>query len=427
MELELIKQNPSAAPTTPAGSDAASPPPPPPVPPESGARVLAGYALLVLGFALAPASLPGRYETQFCDEEANRGCCVGHLGMALGDDPSGQLAAVYAWYGALLLAGGWGAALRFAPGFRSWAWRARPALPRGANYGQAALVAGLAVLHAWWFWWWWQHPGGGPGPFWQTLSKTFGHMNDLDMSLLLLLASRTNVWEAVLGLGWDAGVAWHRAFGTMMVGWTALHVLVWHVQWLAQGIWLEHAVTYSEDPNVLLTNASVSCTFGQTLLATCGNGHFWAIPAAELVTLLCWGPAMYLALRPSVRRAAYERFYYWHHAFLLLIPVAYYHSWHVWQYSYIGVTLWAYNRLLAWRQSQRAATVQSAAALPCGVSHLSLLTPSSGAGPRHRAGQLMYLCVPEIDPWQWHPFTISSSPTSPNPCVQQRPAWVGTD
>ena len=32
----------------------------------------------------------------------------------------------------------------------------------------------------------------------------------------------------------------------------------------------------------------------------------------------------------------------------LLVPVAYYHSWHVWQYSYIGVTLWAYNRLLAW-------------------------------------------------------------------------------
>ena len=110
--------------------------------------MLAGYALLVLGFALAPASLPGRYETQFCDEEANRGCCVGHLGMALGDDPSGQLAAVYAWYGALLLAGGWGAALRFAPGFRSWAWRARPALPLTVTAANACFLAGCGPLDA---------------------------------------------------------------------------------------------------------------------------------------------------------------------------------------------------------------------------------------------------------------------------------------
>ena len=38
--------------------------------------------------------------------------------------------------------------------------------------------------------------------------KTLGHMNDLDMSLLLLLASRRSVWEAVLGVGYDAALEW---------------------------------------------------------------------------------------------------------------------------------------------------------------------------------------------------------------------------
>ena len=49
--------------------------------------------------------------------------------------------AVYVFYGGLLLAGVWGAALRLVPGFRSWAWRTRPRLPSGSygqvsNYGQ---------------------------------------------------------------------------------------------------------------------------------------------------------------------------------------------------------------------------------------------------------------------------------------------------
>ena len=116
--------------------------------------------------------------------------------------------------------------------------------------------------------------------------KTLGHMNDLDMSLLLLLSSRRNVWEAVLGVGYDAALEWsatalpltwpakstsascplpsrvlqriicpvwsrrplraivlvgtlcrHRVLGTMMVGWAVLHVLVWHVAWVASGMW----------------------------------------------------------------------------------------------------------------------------------------------------------------------------------------------
>ena len=43
-----------------------------------------------------------------------------------------------------------------------------------------------------------------------------------------------------------------------------------------------------------------------------------------------------LALSEKSRRTAYEKFYWAHHVFLLLVPLTYWHSWHVWQYSYIG-------------------------------------------------------------------------------------------
>lgn len=384
--------------------------------PEDGARVLGGYFAIVVGFMLLAATFPGVYEVQFCGD-GNPAACYFHLGVSASkkDDPGGQLLAVYVFYSGLFLAGVWGAALRLSPAFRSWAWRARPNLPGGAgvgNAGQATLVTALTLLHVFWAAWWWQHLGGcvdSQCAFWTKVAKTIGHLNDLEMSLLLLLASRANVWEGVLGLGFDAGMAWHRALGTLMVVCTALHLLIWHIQWAAEGVWLEHAILYSHDPNVMLTNNSLTCTLGQTLSATCGNGHFWAIPSMELFTLTLWAPAMYLALSSTSRRKTYEKFYKWHHVFLILIPLSYFHSWHVWQYSYIGVALWAYNKYLSYSQSKLVVQVQKAAALPGGVSHLTLSTSSSSSIRRHRAGQFMYINAPEIDPWQWHPFTVSSA------------------
>ena len=365
----------------------------------AGARVLGWYFAIVVGFALFAASFPGMYEVQFCGD-SNPAACYGHLGVSPGptEDPGGQLLAVYTFYAGLLLAGVWGTALRLSPGFRSWAWRARPGLPGGGgvgNAGQAILVCALTLLHVFWAAWWWGHLGGcspnrPPCALHTKVAKTIGHLNDLDMSLLLLLASRANLWEAVLGLGFDAGVAWHRALGTLMVVWTTLHLLCWHCSWALEGVWLEHAITYSHDPNNMLTMPNVTCTLGQTLSGTCGNGHFWAIPSLNLFTLVLWGPAMYLALSSTTRRTAYERFYKWHHVFLVLIPLSYFHSWHLWQYSYIGVALWAYNKYLSYSQSKLAVEVRKAAALPGGVSHLTLST-SATSMQRHRAGQFMCL------------------------------------
>ena len=53
-----------------------------------GGWVVAGYFVLVAGFLLVAASVPGRYETQFCDEKHNRAACFGHLGMPLDGDSS---------------------------------------------------------------------------------------------------------------------------------------------------------------------------------------------------------------------------------------------------------------------------------------------------------------------------------------------------
>eukprot|EP01047_Picozoa_sp_COSAG01_P028718 COSAG01_NODE_1939_length_8846_cov_15.705385_14_plen_279_part_00 len=210
-----------------------------------GRGVVLVYLCLVLSCFLFAAATPGRYEVQFCDKDPdsphyNPTCCSNHL-LYIFDDTSGQVAPICVFYGALLLVGVWGVGMRASPAFHAWATRTR-ALPRSGlgSAGELAAVAGLGLLHVWWWCWWWDYPGGGlkdehGNPIRQSvrLAKTLGHMNDLDMSLLLLLASRTSVWESVIGLGYDAGISWHRALGTLMVVFALGHAACFQYSWCA--------------------------------------------------------------------------------------------------------------------------------------------------------------------------------------------------
>ena len=148
--------------------------------------------------------------------------------------------------------------------------------------------------------------------------------------------------------------------------------------------------------------------------------------------LFGWLPAMWLAHR--VRRRNYELFYSAHRVVLLLIPVAYYHSWHLWQYSYVGVGLLAYSKAAGALQARQGLTV-AADPLPAsavsgrGVTRLRLARQDGGR-LGHVAGQFVWLRVPAVDS-EWHPFTVSSAPAGPQPgwthLIQDQGAgtWTG--
>ena len=80
----------------------------------------------------------------------------------------------------------------------------------------------------------------------------------------------------------------------------ASHLPSSHQEWVADvSGWcrVDKALTYRDDRNVQLTNPSVGCTLLQTLLATCGDGHFWAIPTMEIFSVL--DPPRSLLLGPQ--------------------------------------------------------------------------------------------------------------------------------
>jgi predicted ferric reductase len=235
-----------------------------------------------------------------------------------------------------------------------------------------------------------------------------GHMNDLFISLLVLMTARSSVWDFVLGISYEQSIVYHAWMGTIAFTTITLHLAIWWIWWLMKGDWVLNAITRTDDPNVNLVTKE-ACTFWNTMAATCGNGHFWVIPAIELWYFLLGLPAIgFLAFYP-IRRAHYQAFYYGHHQFLIFFPLAYYHSWDLWKFATIGLVLFVFSRVVSRVRATRQVVVERAQSHPGGVTELQLRRkdgfPLSGQCP----GQYVWLNVPDIDALEWHPFSISSA------------------
>lgn len=80
-----------------------------------------------------------------------------------------------------------------------------------------------------------------------------------------------------------------------------------------------------------------------------------------------------------------------------------------WRWQIVPGLLFAAERL--WREirSRRPTSVKRVIAHPLGVIELQIEKKDF----KYRSGQYLYVFVPEISAFQWHPFTISSSPQDP--------------
>lgn len=67
-------------------------------------------------------------------------------------------------------------------------------------------------------------------------------------------------------------------------------------------------------------------------------------------------------------------------------------------------------------RSRRATYLVGVLMHPSGAMELRFTKSSF----RYRAGQWLFLNVPEVSPYQWHPFTISSAPDDPYVSVHIR-------
>ncbi|KAG5675924.1 hypothetical protein PVAND_005781 [Polypedilum vanderplanki] len=209
---------------------------------------------------------------------------------------------------------------------------------------------------------------------------------------------RTRGWGSFLPL--DQHIYLHK-----LTGWLIVSFGLWHT--------IMHVINFC----FLVVNDPVANKGNYTLtqwLFTSTPGLFGFIPGFAnptgflLFIVLC---IMFICSLPFVRRGGSFEVFYWTHllyvAFFILVLI---HGPNFWRWFLIPGVIFLIERSLrfAWMRSDRGKTyVSSGIILPSKVINLVIRRPFHFT---YRPGDYVFVNVPTIAKYEWHPFTLSSAP-----------------
>ncbi|KAG2709822.1 hypothetical protein I3760_05G259600 [Carya illinoinensis] len=139
---------------------------------------------------------------------------------------------------------------------------------------------------------------------------------------------------------------------------------------------------------------------------TVGFIIYWAMTNQMAQCIGIGKLAMWVTSFPRVRRKMFEVLFYTHHLYILFI---FFYVLHVGTAYFCmilpGVVLFLVDRFLRFLQSRQSARLVSARILPCDTVELNF---SKSQGLNYNPSSIMFINVPSISKFQWHPFTLTS-------------------
>ena len=221
----------------------------------------------------------------------------------------------------------------------------------------------------------------------EQVGEAFGLNIVLCMVFLGLPATRNCFWMVSLGIDYAHGIKYHRWLGYATFAALLGHCMPYYISWTSQGTFMANA--FPKGATADEQRAGWENLFGQI---------------AFLSILI-----MVLTSINHIRRNYYNVFYYAHHLYIVVIPMAcmHYSKFVLWLYP--TICLYLIHRILAFSQSRRACEVVDFKPLAGGVVRLCFRR-SFKIGGQFETGQFCYLRVPSISIAQWHAFSISSYP-----------------
>ncbi|KAL8061760.1 hypothetical protein ABFX02_02G105600 [Erythranthe guttata] len=164
------------------------------------------------------------------------------------------------------------------------------------------------------------------------------------------------------------------------------------------------------------------------------NNYWWFVKGTEgwtgVVMLVLMAIAFTLA-QPWFRRnrinlpttiknlTGFNAFWYSHHLFVLVYILFIVHgyflyitkTWYkktTWMYLAVPMILYASERLIrAFRSGHKTVQILKVSVYPGNVMSLHMSKPQ---GFKYTSGQYIFVNCPEVSPFQWHPFSITSAP-----------------
>jgi predicted ferric reductase len=215
-------------------------------------------------------------------------------------------------------------------------------------------------------------------------ARSCGQLAVVLLSLLFFPASRHSVLHAILGSSWEASLWAHRVLGYGVLAATFAHMVCWYRFYDING-------TFPQDVFHLPMTTPIDSDNFTIALST----------LAAWTLFLCMGV---FALAP-IRRKFFELFYYLHlFAAYLTIPAVLWHATSGWEYLIPGLTVWFMDRMLRLSRSGRPVELIDAATHADCVTELRFRCAGMKASP----GQYVFLNIPELSLFEWHPFTLST-------------------
>jgi predicted ferric reductase/Ca2+-binding EF-hand superfamily protein len=137
------------------------------------------------------------------------------------------------------------------------------------------------------------------------------------------------------------------------------------------------------------------------------------------VVLLSAFGLMWLFAQDFFRKKGwFEVFYITHSLYVVFFVVLLLHAPNFWKWAIVPLVLYAIELYLKRYRKRELSFVDEATALASGVSRLTIRRPE---GFDFQAGDYIFLKIPRVSRFEWHPFTISSNPEEPKSlCVHVR-------
>ncbi|DAA25757.1 NADPH oxidase 5 [Bos taurus] len=230
------------------------------------------------------------------------------------------------------------------------------------------------------------------------VAKGCGQCLNFDCSFIaVLMLRRCLTWLRATWLAQvlplDHNIQFHQLMGYVVVGLSLVHTVA-------------HVVNFA-----LQAQSETSPFRFWELLLTTRPGIGWVHGSASPtgVALLLLLLLMFACSSSCVRRSGHFEVFYWTHlSYLPMWLLLILHGPNFWKWLLVPGTLFFLEKTISLAASRMAALhIVEVNLLPSKVTHLLIKRPPLF---HYRPGDYLYLNIPSIARYEWHPFTISSAP-----------------
>jgi predicted ferric reductase len=132
---------------------------------------------------------------------------------------------------------------------------------------------------------------------------------------------------------------------------------------------------------------------------------------AGLTGLLLLLVFVVMAYCETKRGKNFELFYFSHLGFVAWFILALLHGPVFWKWPFIPIAAYGIERWIRFRSAKQPSTIENIVLFPSRVTNLQIARPP---GFDYRPGDYVFIRIPAISRFEWHPFTISSGPEDPH-------------